>query len=265
MFPSTSKDCKDTGDSKGGLKPCRPPDGLAVPAVLSADTLEPEEEMMDAEDILGSLIRGALGGRRKKKHGALRALTGGGSLINARTLLAAAGVAWGLYESSQRKNAMQGGAQGFSSPAPMPASPPPGADVPPPPPLPLSSSAPAAPEDLLRLIRLTISAARADGTLIPEEEAAILEHARDVGLESVARAEIATPRPLAQIVAGFDPAAARDLYTMAFTIVRADEGVSGAERIYLAQLAHLLGLDPTEAAKLENDAASRIDEAAAGA
>lgn len=225
---------------------------------------------MDAEDILGSLIRGALGGRRKKRHGALRALTGGGSLINSRTLLAAAGVAWGLYESAQRKNAMQGGGQGFSSPTPAP---PPGVDVPPPPPLPLSSSMPApaapaapeAPEDLLRLIRLTISAARADGTLTPEEEAAILEHARDVGLEAVARAEIATPRPLAQIVAGFDPAAARDLYTMAFTIVRADEGVSGAERIYLAQLAHQLGLNPTEAAKLENDAASRIDEAATGA
>lgn len=225
---------------------------------------------MDAEDILGSLIRGALGGRRKKKHGALRVLTGGGSIINSRTLLAAAGVAWGLYESAQRKNAMQGGGQGFSSPTLTPASSSPDTYVPPPPPLPLSSSAPApaavtapeAPEDLLRLIRLTISAARADGTLTPEEEAAILEHARDVGLEAVARAEIATPRPLAQIVAGFDPAAARDLYTMAFTIVRADEGVSGAERIYLAQLAHQLGLDPTEAAKLENDAASQIDEAA---
>lgn len=225
---------------------------------------------MDAEDILGSLIRGALGGRRKKKHGALRALTGGGSLINSRTLLAAAGVAWGLYESAQRKNAMQGGGQGLAPQTPTPAYPPPGADVPPPPPLPLSSSAPAptvpeAPEDLLRLIRLTISAARADGTLTPEEEAAILEHARDVGLEAVARAEVDSPRPLAQIVAGFDPAAARDLYTMAFTIVRADEGVSGAERIYLAQLAHQLGLDPTEAAKLENEAASRIDEAATGA
>ena len=221
---------------------------------------------MDAEDILGSLIRGALGGRRKKRHGALRALTGRGSLINSRTLLAAAGVAWGLYESAQRKNAMQEGGQGFSSPASTPPPPPPGADVPP---LPLSSSAPAsspeAPADLLRLIRLTISAARADGTLTPEEEAAILEHARDVGLEAVARAEITAPWPLAQILAGFDPAAARDLYTLAFTIVRADEGVSGAERIYLAQLAHQLGLDPTEAAKLENEATSRIDEAATGA
>jgi|SRR5215213_4728671 len=224
---------------------------------------------MDAEDILGSLIRGALGGRRKRRHGALRALTGGGSLINSRTLLAAAGVAWGLYESAQRKNAMQGGGTGFASPTPPPI--PQGGDVPPPPPLPLSSSAPAAPaspeapEDLLRLIRLTISAARADGTLTPEEEAAILEHARDVGLEAVARAEIDSPRPLAQIIAGSDPAAARDLYTLAFTIVRADEGVSGAERIYLAQLAHQLGFDPTEAAKLENDAASQIDEAATGA
>lgn len=224
---------------------------------------------MDVENILGSLVRGALSGKRKKKHGALRALTGhgGGSLVNAKTLLAAAGVAWGLYESAQRKNemqgsAMQGGGQGFSSPMPPP--PPQSADLPP---LPLSSSTPPGPEvpeDLLRLIRLTISAARADGTLTPEEEAAILEHARDVGLESVARTEIQTSRPLAQIVAGFDPAAARDLYTLAFTIVRADEGVSGAERIYLAQLAHQLGLDPTEAAKLENDAASQIDDAGAG-
>ena len=34
-----------------------------------------------------------------------------------------------------------------------------------------------------------------------------------------------------------------ELYILAFTIVRADENVSGAERIYLAQLAHQLGLD----------------------
>ena len=40
---------------------------------------------------------------------------------------------------------------------------------------------------------------------------------------------------------------------LAFTIVRADETVSGAERIYLAQLAHQLGLDAATAARLEQD------------
>jgi uncharacterized membrane protein YebE (DUF533 family) len=52
---------------------------------------------------------------------------------------------------------------------------------------------------------------------------------------------------------------------MAFAVVRADETVSGAERIYLAQLAHALGLDPAAAARIEKEAAARIDAAGAGA
>jgi uncharacterized membrane protein YebE (DUF533 family) len=57
-------------------------------------------------------------------------------------------------------------------------------------------------------------------------------------------------------------AARHDLYVLAFTIVRADETVSGAERIYLAQLAHALGLDPATAAALEQQTAAAIDGAA---
>ena len=57
-------------------------------------------------------------------------------------------------------------------------------------------------------------------------------------------AELAQTRPLADIVRGVtDPQMKKELYVLAFTIVRADETVSGAERIYLAQLAHQLGLD----------------------
>ena len=56
-------------------------------------------------------------------------------------------------------------------------------------------------------------------------------------------------------------AARRDLYVLAFTIVRADETVSGAERIYLAQLAHALGLDPATAAVLEQQTVAAIDAA----
>jgi uncharacterized membrane protein YebE (DUF533 family) len=56
-----------------------------------------------------------------------------------------------------------------------------------------------------------------------------------------------------------DPKLKADLYTLAFTLVRADESVTGAERIYLAQLAHQLGLDATAAARLESEAAAHID------
>jgi len=67
-------------------------------------------------------------------------------------------------------------------------------------------------------------------------------------------------RPLAEIVAGIsDPAQRATLYVLAFTIVRADEQLTGSERIYLAQLAHLLGFDPAEAQQLEQDAGERID------
>jgi uncharacterized membrane protein YebE (DUF533 family) len=37
--------------------------------------------------------------------------------------------------------------------------------------------------------------------------------------------------------------------------------VSGGERIFLAQLAHALGLDPATTARLESEAAARIDAA----
>ncbi len=48
---------------------------------------------------------------------------------------------------------------------------------------------------------------------------------------------------------------------LAFTIVRADDAVSGAERIYLAQLAHALGLDAATAAAMEQQTATAIDSA----
>ena len=51
-----------------------------------------------------------------------------------------------------------------------------------------------------------------------------------------------------------DPKLKAELYTLAYSIVRADEGVTGAERIYLAQLAHQLGLDPAATKRLEAEA-----------
>ena len=96
--------------------------------------------------------------------------------------------------------------------------------------------------------------------LLPAERALILGHAREAGVESVVELELATPRPLSEIVSGIaDEQRRRDLYVLAFTIVRADETVTGGERVYLAQLAHQLGLDPATAAALEAQTASQID------
>ena len=59
---------------------------------------------MRPERLIGALLQGAMGGRGKKSSGAMRYLTGGqGSLLNAGTLLTAAGVAWGLYEVATSK------------------------------------------------------------------------------------------------------------------------------------------------------------------
>jgi uncharacterized membrane protein YebE (DUF533 family) len=110
------------------------------------------------------------------------------------------------------------------------------------------------------MIRLAISAGSADGSLGEQERAAILERARAAGAEHLIDQELQQRRPLAGIVAGVSsPAERATLYVLAFGIIRADEAVSGAERIYLAQLAHLLGLDPETVTRLEHEASTRID------
>jgi uncharacterized membrane protein YebE (DUF533 family) len=109
-------------------------------------------------------------------------------------------------------------------------------------------------------VRLAISAAYADGTVSDKERAAITQQAQAAGSAEIVERELQYPRPLKSIVAGVtDQAQRATLYVLAFTIVRADEQVSGAERIYLAQLANLLGLDPDAVAALEKDTGERID------
>jgi uncharacterized membrane protein YebE (DUF533 family) len=74
--------------------------------------------------------------------------------------------------------------------------------------------------------------------------------------------ELDVRRTVAEVVAGAtDPQLKEQLYSLAFAIVRADEAVTGGERIYLAQLAHQLGLDAAAVARLEAEAAARIDAA----
>jgi uncharacterized membrane protein YebE (DUF533 family) len=118
------------------------------------------------------------------------------------------------------------------------------------------------PPEVARLVRLAASAANADGTLSDAERQAIEREAGRAGVDMPADELLSARRPLTEIVAGTgSETERRDLYVLAFTIVRADEDVSGAERIYLAQLAHALGLDAATAATLERDTAAAIDAA----
>ena len=215
---------------------------------------------MDTGQILSLFLKGAMGSKgRKRAKKAAKFLGGNKGFISASTVLGAAGVAWGIYETMQN----QGGGSASGAPyhpasgAPSTAS----AASPPvtaPPPLPGADR--TYPDDVLRVVRLAVSAARADGTLLPAERALILSHAREAGVESVVEVELASPRPLSEIVGGIgEEQRKRDLYFLAFTMVRADESVSGAERVYLAQLAHQLGLTPQVVSELEASTASQID------
>jgi uncharacterized membrane protein YebE (DUF533 family) len=201
-------------------------------------------------DLLSVVLGGALGrSGRKRARRAAHFLGGRGGFLSASTLIAAAGVAWGIYDSVKGQNQGALGAPDASGAVP----PVPGA-------LPLPAIPKPLPDPLLRVIRLAVSAARADGDLSENERALILERAREAGLEAAVEAELATPHPLADIVRGLTHEEGRkELYVLAFTIVRADETVSGAERIYLAQLAHQLGLDAATVAALESETATKID------
>ena len=67
---------------------------------------------------------------------------------------------------------------------------------------PIPAAFEAAFDPVARIIRLAVSAAKADGTLSDRERAMIMERAREAGLEAVVEAELAQTRPLADIVRG---------------------------------------------------------------
>ena len=239
---------------------------------------------MHTGNLVNMVLLSVLGGRRKRARRARRYLTGRGSFwSNPSTIMTAAGVAWGLFESMQQKAGGGGewpppahGSAPAPAHAPVDASAPALAALPAEPVTPaaggpssadaavVAETPPAEPAtvdaDALRIVRLAISAAFADGVVNDHERAAILQQARDAGVGDVVDAELQARRPLREIVAGVGEQTHKvTLYVLAFTILRADEQLSGAERIYLAQLAHLLGLEPQEVQALERDVGERID------
>ncbi len=219
---------------------------------------------MDPGDLVGGVLRSVLGGRRKRSTRTVRYLSRGvggvtrAALSHPTALLTLAGVAWGIVESLQGTSATasDGGTQGARAPAaagtPMLAV---GAAT--------GSTQPF--DEAARIVKLVVSAALADGALSEIERAAVLDRARAAGVEGAVARELSHPSPLPLIVAGVRGDAERaTLYGLAVSIVRADEQIGGAERIYLAQLAHLLALDPAAVQAIERTVASRIDATDAG-
>jgi len=207
-------------------------------------------------DWLSIVLSGTLGrSGRKRARRATKFLTGHKGFLSTSAIIGAAGVAWGIYDTLKNQHSPHGVPAGATvPPVPVGGVPPiPGA-----PPVPAACA--AALDPVARVIRLAVSAAKADGRLSDQERALILERARQAGLEGAVEAELSQSRALADIVRGVtDPTVKHELYVLAFTIVRGDETVSGAERIYLAQLAHQLGLDPAAVQRLEIETSVRID------
>src|SRR6185503_17332270 len=163
--------------TRGARERRRAPGGtIAACATFLLIAKERRGLVLDAEDIIDGIVRGALSGRRKSWSRTGRAVRSSG-LVNARTLLAAAGVAWGLFETWQGQQ-QTAGVSGGAVPPPTPSAP-----APRPAPADPAADESGVPGPVARLLRIMISAARADGELGPAERERILKEAREVGAE----------------------------------------------------------------------------------
>lgn len=197
---------------------------------------------------------------KKKKSSLLGSLATGGGLMTA------IGLGIGAYEILKEKK------QSPAPPANLPAQPPPppsapawgGPATPPPPPQPPQvSPAMAEPQPgasvavapggagamdtqelAIRMIRVMIAAAHADGTFDEEEEKAILARLRTTDLSQEERLfildELHQPRSIAELTAGIsDPSIAKTMYILATNAIAID---SPGERAWLDNLAAGLSL-----------------------
>ena len=209
--------------------------------------------------------RRAAGGARRTRPAAtarraMSYLTGGGSRARSGrtrpTLLTAAGMAWGIFETMQQSRA-----QGSTGPGVPQVR------------VPVRSersagrsqrcrpcrqgARSAVSPEALRIVRLAISAAYADGS-VSDAGAGGDPGSREDGRRRRDRrgrdcsSRVRLPR---SSPASATRHSARRCTCWPSAIVRGDEQPTGAERIYLAQLANLLGLDAATVQQLEDTAA----------
>ncbi len=237
--------------------------------------------MIDAERLLGKVLAGAMQGKVKKGKKRKRSsdnLVGSlvGGLASGKGLITAIGLGVGAYEILRQSSASAGG--GTPRPA-APPPPPPRPGVPPatpmPPPLPSRNAAPIPPvpepiaasgtvekrsnqeqELAIRLIRVMVAAAHADGRLDEQEEQRILEKLQEQGLSREERLfllqELHAPKGIAELTAGLNgPMIAQTIYSLAVSTIVVD---TVEERQWLDQLAAALSLSPAMQQFIEQDA-----------
>jgi uncharacterized membrane protein YebE (DUF533 family) len=208
--------------------------------------------MFDAEKLLGTVLSQVMGsGSSRKKKGKSSLL---GSLTSGAGLMTAIGLGIGAYEILKEKKQNQPASPGYpAQPPPLPPQAPAwgGAVMPPPPPQPPTLPTAAgngtkmdAQELAIRMIRVMISAAHADGTLDEEEEKAILTRLKTTDLSQEERMfildELHHPQSIDELTAGItDPSIAKAMYMLAVNAIAID---SPAERAWLDNLAAKLSL-----------------------
>ena len=207
--------------------------------------------MFDAEQLLGKILKQSLGSG--SGSGVLDSIGAGGGLL---TMI---GLGVGAYEILSEKNKA-----GQAAPAPPP--PPGGSTAAPPPPPPPGAGAVPRPmgpppgaagageqqaeqeipdRDLaLRMIRVMIGAANADGRLDESEESAILDRLRGAGLTEEEKLflldELHRPLSIAELTQGItDPGTAKTMYLLAAGTIEID---TEQERQWLDELGGQLGL-----------------------
>ncbi len=220
--------------------------------------------MFNAEQLLGKVLSGVMGAgssHRKGKNSLLGSLASGGGLMTA------IGLGIGAYEILKEKKQSQPTPPGYPAQPPPPPSAPAwgGSTMPPPPPPPPLSAAPpppvaaasASPKDTqelaIRMIRVMIAAAHADGTFDEEEEKAVLARLRATDLSQEERMfildELHQPKTLAELTAGIsDPSTAKTMYMLAASAIAID---SPGERAWLDNLAASLSISKAVQAFIE--------------
>ncbi|MCB1634714.1 MAG: DUF533 domain-containing protein [Xanthomonadales bacterium] len=205
---------------------------------------------MNVERLLGDLLMGGMGGRRRNRG--TSSMLGGLGIGKAQVgvgLLGVAFAAWEHYQGQQKASAPAAG--GMPPPQPLAAHP---QAMPPPPPPPRGASTPAPPSqsDLLLVLEVMIAAAHADGQIDAQERATILEKAMQLELSSAERQQLMAaldqPPDAATLAARARPELASDLYGAAVLAISID---TPAERAWLDQWGNRLGLNEQDRRLLE--------------
>jgi uncharacterized membrane protein YebE (DUF533 family) len=212
--------------------------------------------MFDAEKLLGKIIGEVVGGGKQSMLNKVGAGSG---------LLTVIGLGVGAYEILKQQDQKAPAAGMPPPPGPdwsrsAPPPPPPGmaqgGAPPPPPPMPETApvasqpagtpppAGPAAQELSVRLIRIMVAAAHADGTMDAAEERAVLDKMRGAELSQEEKLfllnELHQPRGLEELTAGItDPSVAKTMYMLAVAAISID---TERERAWLNELAGRLGI-----------------------